>query len=424
MSAVVDVDADRWRVVGPGPVRGRVRVPGDKSISHRGLLVGALAPGTSRVSGRSDGDDVARTESAVVALGATVDGDRIEGGHLGEPDDVVDLGNSGTAIRLLAGVCARLDGVCVLTGDASIRRRPMGRVTGPLQTMGARIDGRDGARLAPLVVRGGSLRGGRHELEVASAQVKSAILLAAMGADEATVVAQRRATRAHTEELLTLAGARVTVSEDGRQVRVEPGPLTPFELDVPGDPSAAAFWAVAAAIVPGGDVTVQDVYRGPVRLGFCDVLARMGAVIDHDASGDLRVAGDGLRATGVTADEVPGLVDEIPVLAVAAAVADGTTTFDGVGELRHKESDRIATTVELVRRFGAQVTVDGDRLAVTGTAGRPLSPAVIDGAGDHRIAMAAAVAALAAEGTSTVQRTAAVATSYPGFVAHLERLTS
>ncbi len=410
-------------VSGGRPLRGRVRVPGDKSISHRALMLAALAEGTSRITGLSDGDDVRRTRLAVEALGAVVDGERITGGRrqLHEAPDVIDVGNSGTTIRLLAGLCAGFHWLTVLTGDASIRRRPMGRVAEPLRAMGAEVEGRAGT-LPPLVVRGGSLKGMVCELNVPSAQVKSAILLAALSAEGETVVVQRPRTRAHTEELIRLAGADIVVSDDGFTVTLTPGDLQPFELGVPGDPSQAAFWLVAAGIVPGSDVTTEDIYLGPARTDFLKVLSRMGLPLERVGQRDMRAHYSGeLRGTVVHPEEVPGLIDEIPILAVAAAVAEGTTVFNGVEELRVKESDRMVAISTQLSALGASVELDGDRLVVHGRPGG-LRGAPVDAGGDHRMAMALAVAGLAAEGTTTVEGWESVTTSYPGFEHDLREL--
>ena len=404
------------RITGGRPLRGSVRVPGDKSISHRALMLGALAEGTSVVRGLSTGDDVGRTRAAVEALGAVVEGDRVTGGRgrLHQPDGVVDVGNSGTTIRLLAGLCAAFDWVTVLSGDESIARRPMDRVAGPLRLMGARVDGRDGGSLPPLVVRGGDLHGIDYAMPVASAQVKSAILLAGLGAEGETVVREKVRTRAHTEEMLVAAGADLTLEDEGRTVRLRPSALHPFELDVPGDPSQAAFWVVAACVVPGSDLLIDDVYLGPARVGFLDVLARMGADVERVGERSLRARySPDLHATDVDGDEVPGLVDEIPVLAVAAALAEGTTTFAGAGELRVKETDRVATVSSELAAMGADVQPTADGLVVTG--GRPLRGATVRSHGDHRVAMAMAVAAMAAAGETVIEGWEAVATSYPGF---------
>ncbi|HAZ55688.1 MAG TPA: 3-phosphoshikimate 1-carboxyvinyltransferase [Acidimicrobiaceae bacterium] len=415
-------------VVAPGgPLVGRISVPGDKSISHRVLMLAALADGASTVRGLSDGGDVACTRRIIEALGADVvdagDGTiSIRGGRLEAVDHPLDVGNSGTGIRLLAGLLAGLPFRSVLDGDASIRRRPMDRVLDPLRLMGASLRGRDGQPLAPLEIRGGGLRGIEYRLPVASAQVKGCVLFAGLSAEGPTTVLEDRPSRAHTEELMMAFGITLDAGSDGdlRSVTVQPGRPTAFDHDVAGDPSQAAFWAVAASILPGSEVVVANVYAGPARSGFVDVLSRMGADITHDpTTGDLTVRHSGLTGTVVTADEVPGLVDEVPILAVAAACADGETTFEGVGELRVKESDRLATVESELGRMGADVRVDGDTLVVRGSA---LTGAEVDSHHDHRIAMACAVAALVADGPTTIHGWDAVATSYPGFVADLDLL--
>ena len=410
-------------VRGGRPLRGRITVPGDKSISHRALILAAMVDGTSVVRGLSDGDDVARTRAAIAAMGAGVDGEKVTGGRsrLHEPDDVLDMGNSGTGIRLLAGMCAGFPWLTVLTGDQSIRRRPMSRVAEPLRSMGATVEGRDGGRLPPLAVRGGALRGIDYDLPVPSAQVKSAVLLAGLWAEGDTIVRQPVVTRAHTEEMLIAAGVNVDVSTDGLVVSLRPSPLQPFELDVPGDPSQAAFWVVAACIVPGSEVVVDNVYIGPARTGFLDVLERMGADVEREGGRSIRARySPGLHGTGVAPAEIAALIDEIPVLAVAAAVAAGDTRFLDVGELRVKESDRVATIIEGLAGMGAEATVDGEALQVRGEAA--LQGGKVDSHGDHRIAMAFAVAGLVAEGTTEIDGWEAVATSYPGFEHDLERL--
>ena len=413
-----------FTIVGGTPLRGTVRVPGDKSISHRALLLGALAEGTSTVRNLSTGDDVARSRAAVEAMGAHVERDgnreRISGGAsvLREPDRVLDVGNSGTSIRLLAGMCARLPWLTVLEGDASIAQRPMDRVAEPLRRMGAFVDGRGDGRYPPLVVRGGRLRGIEYDVPMASAQVKSAVLLAGLGAAGETVVREISPTRAHTEEMLAACGADIAV--DGLEVRLRPSELKPFELDVPGDPSQAAFWVVAACTVSGSDVTVEGVYLGAARTGFLDALRRMGADIEVDeVAGTVRARSSELRAADVSGAEIPGL-DEIPVLAVAAARAKGTTTFTGIDELVIKESNRLATISSELAALGGRVEGGGDRLVVHGPSA--MRGGALRSHGDHRIAMAMAVAALAADGETTIDGWDAVATSYPEFGRHLERL--
>jgi 3-phosphoshikimate 1-carboxyvinyltransferase len=400
-------------------------VPGDKSISHRALLMAARAEGVSRLSGLSDGLDVGCTAKAVACFGATLtpqaDALVVEGGSglLHEPATVIDVGNSGTGIRLLAGWAAALDGIAVLAGDASVSQRPMDRIAAPLRLMGAFVDGRDHGRLPPLVVRGGGLHGIDYRLPVASAQVKGAILLAALGAEGSTTVREGTPTRSHTEEMLRLFGADVSTGDGWAQVH--PGPLRPVDMRVPGDPSQAAFWVVAACITPGSELTVEDVYVGPSRAGFVDVLRRMGAdieLIDLDppsATASIRARHSPLVATDVAGPEVPGLIDEIPVLAVAAATAAGTTTFSGAAELRVKESDRVESTVSALRSLGIQSAGLPDGLVVEGGRGAPFRGGRVDSGGDHRIAMAAAVAALAAADPVTISGWESVATSYPRF---------
>ena len=412
-----------FTVSGGRPLRGRITVPGDKSISHRALILAALAEGTSVVRGLSDGDDVARTRAAIEAMGAGVDGEKITGGrrHLHEPGDVLDMGNSGTGIRLLAGVCAGFPWLTVLTGDESIRRRPMSRVAEPLRVMGATVDGRDGGRLPPLAVRGGELHGIVYDLPVPSAQVKSAVLLAGLSAQGETVVRQPVVTRAHTEEMLAACGGDVQVSADGLVVTLRPALLQPFELDVPGDPSQAAFWIVGACIVPGSEVIVDDVYIGPARTGFLDVLKRMGADVERVGERSIRARhSPDLQGTSVAPAEIAALIDEIPILAVAGAVAAGDTGFLDVGELRVKESDRVATIIEGLAGMGATAAADGEGLHVQGEA--RLRGGKVHSHGDHRIAMALAVAGLAAQGTTVIDGWGAVATSYPGFEHDLEQL--
>ena len=412
-----------FRVTGGRPLRGRLTVPGDKSVSHRALLLAALAEGTSIVRGLSDGDDVARTRAAVEAMGVAVDGDKITGGRsrLHEPADVLDMGNSGTGIRLLAGMCAGFPWLTVLTGDESVRGRPMSRVAEPLRLMGARVDGRDSGRLPPLTIRGGALRGLEYDLPVPSAQVKSAVLLAGLSAGAETVVRQPVVTRAHTEEMLLAYGGDVDVSLDGLVVRLRPSTLDPFELDVPGDPSQAAFWIVAACVVPGSEVVVDDIYIGTGRTGFLDVLWRMGADVERVGERSLlaRYAPD-LHGTMVEGQEIAALIDEIPALAVAGAMATGPTVFRDARELRVKESDRIATTTSELSALGARIEPSDDGLTVVGP-GR-LHGGAVRSHGDHRIAMALAVAGLAAEGTTVIDGWEAVATSYPRFEDDLERL--
>ena len=425
---------------GGGPLVGRLRVPGDKSISHRAVLLAARASGRSELTGLSCGLDVAATIAAVAACGAEADGQAgdgrtllVRGGpeRLREPTQVIDVGNSGTGIRLLAGWSCAFPWLTVLQGDASIANRPMARVTEPLGTMGARIDGRDRGRFPPLVVRGGDLHGIDYRLPVRSAQVKGAILLAGLAASGSTTVREDVATRAHTEELLLAFGADIDVVPGA--VTLRPSSLSALRLAVPGDPSQAAFWAVGAAIVPGSDLVIEDVYVGTGRAGFVDVLRRMGADITLEPVGaddnraNLRVRSaraEALQATEVRGDEIPGLIDEIPALAVAAARAEGVTTFADAEELRVKESDRVAAMVAALHAVGAGAEERPDGLVVRGNGGRPLAGGRVDARGDHRVAMAMAAAGIDGRGPTHVAGWEAVATSYPGFEEDLRRCVS
>ena len=411
---------------GPRPFVGRIQVPGDKSISHRALMIAALGQQPCTIQGLSDGDDVTHTRRAVKALGALVEshgpGSVTVTGGLDGAQGPVYLGNSGTGIRLLAGLVAGFDFTTTLDGDASIRRRPMDRIIEPLSAMGAFVRGSgDQGTLAPLTVEGRPLRGIDYTIPVASAQVKSAVLLAGLRAEGPTTVREPAPTRAHTEEMLADAGVRVECGDGS--VTVWPGDVEPPHLiGIPGDPSQAAFWLVGACIAPDSDLTVENVYLGPARGGFVDVLVRMGADITVDSdSGDIRARTSELRATHVTADELPGCIDEVPILAVAAAAAEGVTVFEGIAELRVKESDRVAAIIEMLNVLGAESEIDGETLAVSGD-GR-LGGGTVDSHGDHRMAMAAAIAGAAGSAPVTVEGFEATATSYPGFARDLQQVT-
>ena len=421
-------------VEGVTPLRGTVRVPGDKGISHRGLLFASLAAGRSTITGLARGDDVAHTRAALAGLGVALSGSgsvvTIEGrgaDGLREPDAVLDCGNSGSSIRMLSGLLAGRPFLSVLTGDASLRTRPMRRVVEPLRAMGARVDARADGTLPPLVMRGGELAGREHVLAVASAQVKTALVLAGLQASGTTLVREPAPSRDHTERMLGALGAPVS-RVDPTTLRIEAGAPRAFELAVPGDPSSAAFWVVGATIVPGSDVVIEGVSLNPTRLAFVDVLRRMGATIDMAPSGealgepygDLHVIAAPLHATMIAGDEMPFVQDEIPVLAIAAANAEGVTEIRDAGELRVKESDRIASVEDLVRALGATVESTADSLSIRGG---PLRPAVLVDRRDHRIAMAGAIAALAIAGTCTVEGWAAASVSYPEFGDDLAMLT-
>jgi 3-phosphoshikimate 1-carboxyvinyltransferase len=422
-------------VTGGVPCRGSVRTPGEKSISHRAVLLGALAEGASLIHGLSDGADVAASLAAVEAMGAGVerraDGTVVlHGGRarLHQPARPLECGNSGTSMRLLAGLVSGFSWETELVGDESLSARPMDRVAEPLGLMGADVRGRGARCLPPLRVSGGELHGIDWTAKVASAQVKSAILLAGLSARGTTVVREAVTTRTHTEEMLIDAGADLAVEPwgEGRIVRLRASALKPVDRTVPGDPSASAFFVVAGSVVPESSVEVVGVYHGPARLGYVGVLQRMGAdvslVPEPAGTTTIRATSGPLRATEVRASEIPSL-DEVPALAVAAAVAEGTTVFSDVGELRVKEVDRLLAVADMVEAFGATAHVEGDTLAITGRGG-PLRGARFDSRGDHRMGMAAAVAALAAAPNqrSLITGFDAVATSYPGFTEDLQHI--
>jgi 3-phosphoshikimate 1-carboxyvinyltransferase len=408
-----------------GPLRGALSVPGDKSVSHRALLFGALATGETRVTGLLDAEDVHSTRKAVERLGAKV---REEGGEvvvtppetLREPDDVIDCGNSGTSLRLLAGVLSGIPGLSVLTGDASLRRRPVRRVVEPLRRMGATLSARDGDRVPPLVVRGGSLRGVAHVLPVASAQVKSAILLAGLFAEGGTSVTEPERSRDHTERMLS--GMGVPVRVEGLTVSVGPSRPRGGRVDVPGDISSAAFFLCGAAALPGSEVTVRGLGVNPTRTGLLDVLGAMGAEVslaaERDVAGepraDVTVRARELRATEIRGALVPRLIDELPVVMAMATQARGRTVIRDAKELRVKESDRLAAMGETLSRAGARVELFEDGCAIDGPT--RLRGVEVRTRLDHRIAMSMAVAQLFTAGEEVVlDDVACVATSFPSF---------
>jgi len=410
---------------------GEVTVPGDKSIAHRALLLGALAEGTTVVTGFPGGADVVSSLGAVCALGARGEraGEvvRLQGtaGRLGPAGTTaVDCGNSGTTMRLLSGLVAAGEGTTILDGDASLRRRPMRRIAEPLVAMGARVETTDGH--APMTVHGAPLAAVEWKLPVASAQVKSAVLLAGLRARGTTRVVEPLASRDHTERLLPHFG--VALVRDGQTVAVRGGQrLRGADVPLPGDPSSAAFLVVAALLVPGSNVRVRDVGVNPTRTGFLDILRRMGAevavetqvVVAGEPRAALHAGAASLRGTAIGPDDVPAAIDELPVLCVAAALADGETTLTGAAELRVKESDRIAA-LEQLRLLGVDVTATADGLVIRGTGRRPLGGGRIRAGGDHRIAMAFAVAGLASPDGVEIEDPECVEVSFPGFFSRLE----
>ena len=419
-----------------GPLCGQVAVLGDKSISHRALILGALSEGTLQVANLSDGADVASTRSCLQELGVRFEESgggelRVEGvglDGLKAPASELDCGNSGTTMRLLMGVLAGQPFDSVLIGDASLSRRPMRRVGDPLSRMGARIELSDGK--APVRIRGRRpLSGFAHRLEVPSAQVKSALLLAGLFADGETTIEDPFGTRDHTERMLSFLGAKCKVGGGVRAARISPGALKSGKrVTVPGDPSSAAFFAAAAAIVPGSSVSLKRVLLNPSRIGFYEVLREMGGLVEPDHGGvhgrepvgDIEARASSLRGVRVPAEAIPRLVDEIPLLAVLAARAAGPSRFEGLAELRLKESDRLEGTRAMLEAFGAGARIDGDALVLEG--GAAFKGARIETLGDHRLAMAAAVAALAADGETELSDAGCVGISYPGFFGALEGL--
>jgi 3-phosphoshikimate 1-carboxyvinyltransferase len=417
-----------------GPLRGRIRAPGDKSISHRALILGALAEGETTVEGLLEGDDVLRTAAAMRAFGAEVaraaDGRwRLAGrGGLAEPRDVVDCGNSGTGVRLIMGAAAGLPITAAFTGDASLRGRPMMRILRPLGEMGATWLCREGGRL-PLSLRGGALRGVAYRPPEPSAQVKSAVLLAGLHAAGVTEVIETEATRDHTERMLRAFGAAVDVEDqpDGRHIRLAGGQrLTGAAVRVPGDPSSAAFPLVAALITPGSAVTVEGVLLNPLRAGLFVTLREMGAdlAVENEREeggervGDVTARHSALRGVEVPAARAPSMIDEYPILAVAAAYAEGPTAMRGIGELRVKESDRIAMMAAGLAACGVGVLEEPEGLIVAGTARanhRVAGGALVRTHGDHRIAMSHLILGLGAERAVAVDEPGMIATSFPGF---------
>ncbi|WP_199249421.1 3-phosphoshikimate 1-carboxyvinyltransferase [[Phormidium] sp. ETS-05] len=418
-------------------LRGKIRVPGDKSISHRALMLGAIASGETEIAGLLLGEDPRSTASCFRALGADISElneelVRVRGlgvGGLMEPAAVLDAGNSGTTLRLMLGILASQPGMFfTVTGDKSLRSRPMSRVVKPLQQMGAQIWGRKDASLAPLAILGQKLQPIHYRSPIASAQVKSCILLAGLMASGKTTVTEPTLSRDHSERMLKAFGAEIEVNPDTHSVTVTPSELRGQKVVVPGDISSAAFWLVAGAIVPDADLTVENVGINPTRTGILEVLQQMDADIEildqHSVAGEpvasLRVRYSQLKATTISGDIIPRLIDEIPILAVAAAFAKGTTVVKDAAELRVKESDRLQVMAAQLNRMGAKVTELPDGLEIVG--GTPLQGAEVDSYDDHRCAMSLAIAALRASDTTTIRRAAAAAISYPNFTPTLERI--
>lgn len=412
-----------------GPLRGLLTLPGDKSISHRAIILGALAEGKTTVHHLLEGEDVLRTVAAFQAMGVAIERDpagvyQVQGvglDGLAEPEDVLNMGNSGTAMRLLAGVLASQPFFSILTGDASLRQRPMGRVITPLTQMGAKIWGRKDGR-APMVIQGTDLLPLAYETPVASAQVKSAVLLAALNTAGESSVLEPAHSRDHTERMLTAFGAQVI--QEGRRVTVDGWPtLTGQEIQIPGDISSAAFPLVAALLIPDSDILLKGVGINPTRTGLLDLLVAMGGRIEYlnkrqhggEPVADLRIVHSPLKGINVPPEVIPRAIDEFPIFFVAAALAEGETILAGASELRVKESDRIHAMAVGLQALGATVTEQADGLRITGHPEGLAGAATVDSLTDHRIAMSLLVAGLLCRSPVTVTRCTNINTSFPGF---------
>jgi 3-phosphoshikimate 1-carboxyvinyltransferase len=422
----------------PQGLRGKITIPGDKSISHRSLMLGSLAEGETTIRGLLLGEDPRSTAACFAAMGAeiselnselvTVKG--IGLGNLKEPLDILNAGNSGTTLRLMLGILAsHPDRFFTVTGDASLRSRPMSRVVSPLRQMGAHIWGRENGARAPLAVSGQNLKAIHYQSPVASAQVKSCLMLAGLMTDGETTITEPERSRDHSERMLAAFGANVQVDIATNTVIVKGGAkLIGQEVTVPGDISSAAFWLVAASIVPDSDLLIENVGINPTRTGILEVLAEMGADITYENQrevtgepvADLRVRSANLKACRIGGAVIPRLIDEIPILAIAAACAEGTTLIEDAAELRVKESDRIVAMVQELTKLGANVIEHPDGMEIIG--GKILTGTDVDSYDDHRVAMSLAIAALVAKGKTAIHRAESAAISYPSFIPTLQGL--
>ncbi|WP_312108585.1 3-phosphoshikimate 1-carboxyvinyltransferase [Brevibacillus reuszeri] len=416
-------------------IEGTIRVPGDKSISHRAVMFGALANGTTTIEGFLPGADCLSTISCFRSMGIAIEqqDDKVtvqgKGWYgLQEPSEHLEVGNSGTTIRLMAGIMSTQPFHVVMEGDESIAKRPMRRVIGPLRQMGAKIDGRKDGEFTPLSIRGGDLQAITYQSPVASAQVKSAILLAGLHAKGVTSVTEPHLSRDHTERMLQAFG--VQVLRDGLTVSVEGGQeLQGRAISVPGDISSAAFLIAAVMVVPGSSLLIENVGINPSRTGIIDVVKAMGGslellnerIVNEEPVADLLVTHSELHGIEIAGDLIPRLIDEIPVIAVMASQAKGKTVIRDAEELKVKETDRIATVVSQLSKFGAKVTPTDDGMIIEGQT--PLTAATIDSHGDHRIGMAMAIAGLAASGETVVENDEAIDVSFPGFGQLLEKVS-
>ena len=419
-------------------LQGQIEVPGDKSISHRALMLGAISQGETQIQGLLLGEDPRSTAECFRAMGAEISDLNtqmvsVKGiglGQLKEPVDILNAGNSGTTLRLMLGLLASHPGrLFTVTGDSSLRSRPMSRVVKPLQQMGAHIWGRSNGTLAPLAVQGQTLKPIHYQSPIASAQVKSCILLAGLMTEGQTTITEPSVSRDHSERMLQAFGAQLTTDPDSKSVTITGGAtLQGQKVIVPGDISSAAFWLVAGSIVPGSEIVIENVGVNPTRTGVLDALEMMGAditlenqrVVAGEPVADIRVRASSLHGCTISGDLIPRLIDEIPVLAVAAIFASGTTIIKDAEELRVKESDRITVMANQLNKLGAKITELTDGMEITG--GTPLTGTEVESHSDHRITMSLAVAALHAQGKTTIHGAESASISYPTFVATLKQV--
>lgn len=416
-------------------IKGEITVPGDKSISHRAVMLGSLGDGRTEIMGILESEDTLRTIEAFRLMG--VDIEKTDNGTLSilgrgldgleEPSDVIDAGNSGTTVRILSGLLSGQRFFSVITGDASLRTRPMARVVEPLKMMGAQIWGREEGRLIPLAINGGGLSSIDYESSISSAQVKSAILFAALYADGSTTVTEPIKSRDHTERMLSVFGADIKV--EGTRVMVVPGRrLSGQTITIPGDISSASFFIVASTILSDSTLTIKNVGLNPTRTGIISLLKRMGAKIDiinerdkgGEPTGDIIVRSAQLKGIEIGPADIPWMIDEIPILCVAASLAEGQTVIRGAEELRVKESDRIAVMTEELTKLGVRIEEKRDGMVINGAGG--FKGASCDSHGDHRVAMALTIAGLKASEDSAIENSECIDTSFPGFVELLERV--
>jgi 3-phosphoshikimate 1-carboxyvinyltransferase len=415
-------------------LKGSIEIPGDKSISHRSVMFGSIAQGVTRVTNFLPGDDCLSTISCFRKLGVVIEdnedgltiyGNGIDG--LKEPNELLDVGNSGTTIRLLLGILAGRPFFSSLIGDQSIGKRPMTRVTEPLRTMGAKIDGRKNGEFTPLSIRGGHLNPIHYNMPVASAQVKSALILAGLQAEGETTIIEKAESRDHTERMIRKFGGEV--EKDNRKITVKGGQkLIASDILVPGDISSAAFFLVAGAIIPDSEIHLKNVGLNPTRTGIIEIMTQMGAILEihnndensFEPAGDITIKSSRLRGTVVEGDVIPRLIDEIPIIALLATQAEGTTIIKDASELKVKETNRIDTVVQELTKLGASIDATDDGMIIHG--GTTLKGGKVSSHGDHRIGMMLAIASLLCEDQVELEDPEAISVSYPNFFKHLNRL--